>query len=92
MPQQIPMLGVVVLALTGLVGWGLPAATAAPGTSGANVAQVDHVSPWTCAASATSPPQTWPRPPLRWWGIPPTRLHFSSGCHLRRAMRPKFST
>jgi hypothetical protein len=27
-----------------------------------------------------------------WWGIPPTRLDLRLGRHLRRAMRPKFST
>jgi len=36
--------------------------------------------------------QTWPEPPLRWWGIQPARLNLSSGRHLRRAMLPKFST
>src|SRR6266511_6444234 len=36
--------------------------------------------------------QTWPRPPLHWWGIPPTRPNLPLGRHLRRAMLPKFST
>jgi transketolase len=38
------------------------------------------------------PPHTWPRPPLHRWGIPPTHLSLFSGCHLPRAMLPKFST
>jgi hypothetical protein len=33
--------------------------------------------------------QTWPGPPLRWWGIPPAHLNLSSGRHLPRAMMPK---
>ena len=35
---------------------------------------------------------TCPRPLSHWWGIPATRLHPSSGRHLRRATWPKFST
>jgi hypothetical protein len=39
-----------------------------------------------------SHPPTLPQPPIRWWGMPPTRLHLSSGRQLRPAMRPKFLT
>jgi peptide/nickel transport system substrate-binding protein len=46
----------------------------------------------TSAAAADRSPmlrvQTWPRPPLRRWGIPPTHLHRSLGRHLPRAMMP----
>ena len=35
--------------------------------------------------------QTWPRPPLRWWGIWPTHLHLSTGRHLPLTIMPKFS-
>jgi hypothetical protein len=34
--------------------------------------------------------QTWPRPLIHWWGIPPTHLNLSSGRRLPLAMMPKF--
>jgi Domain of unknown function (DUF4158) len=61
----------------------LPKAVAAP------VAITNHL-----ARQLDLPPvlfgQTWPRPPLHEWGIAPTRLHLSSGCHLPRAMMLKY--
>jgi len=52
----------------------------------------NHVHQLPTATATVVRGQTWPRPFLHWWGIPPTRLNLSLGRHLRRAMLPKFST
>jgi hypothetical protein len=64
---------------------------------GAPIAHEDHAVRACYAALAmqemichySEEVQTWPRLPLRWWGIPPTHLHPSSGRCLPQAMMPK---